>query len=688
MKTILFAGGTSLLAYSWTLKPNQNYNYILATHKRKIKDNKYKTLDLDFSQESMLSRKIEDNDVNIIINCIGLTNVEDCESNIKMADYANIQIAKSLASVCSKKKIKLVHISTDHLFDGTKSYYTENDIKSPLNNYAKTKSQAEDEILALNKDALIIRTNFFGWGPSYKNSFSDKILKFLESDKKIELFEDVFYSPISVEELKNQIFKLIKLNAKGIFNVASNERISKYNFGCQIAKIFGYSEELVFKASINNYKNLTKRPREMSLSNHKLNTFTGGTVPSIEKQLEKLKIERNYDEERPIIPYGRQDISQTDIDSVIKVLKSDFVTQGPVIQQFENKVAEYCNSKYAYACNSGTSALHIACLSLGVKKGDLVWTSPISFVASSNCALYCQADVDFVDIDSQTNNMSPKFLEDKLKLAKKSGRLPKVVIPVHLSGQSCDMKKIHKLSIEYGFKIIEDASHAIGAKYEGHPVGDCRYSDIAVFSFHPVKIITTCEGGMCLTNDPELSVLIYRYRSHGITRQPSQMTKVPDGPWYYEQLELGLNYRMNDVQAALGLSQMSRLEEFVEQRHYIANRYDELLSDSIVETPKVFKDSISSWHLYIIRLKANKNTSHRQLFEKFRTAGILVNIHYIPIYRQPFYKSLGFSKSDYPEAEKYYSEAISIPIFPGLKETEQDKVISLIKKPVGFQNLF
>jgi dTDP-4-dehydrorhamnose reductase len=463
MKTILFAGGTSLLAYSWTLKPNHNYNYILATHKRKIKEYKYKTLDLDFSQESVLSRKIEDNDVDIIINCIGLTNVEDCESNIKMADYANIQIAKSLASVCSKKKIKFIHISTDHLFDGTKSYYTENDIKSPLNNYAKTKSQAEDEILALNKDALIIRTNFFGWGPSYKNSFSDKILKYLESDKKIELFEDVFYSPISVDELKNQIFKLIKLNAKGIFNVASNERISKYHFGCQIAKIFGYSENLILKASINNYKNLTKRPREMSLSNHKLNTFTEGTIPSIEKQLEKLKNERNLDEQRHIIPYGRQDISQTDIDSVIKVLKSDFVTQGPVIQQFENKVAEYCNSKYAYACNSGTSALHIACLSLGVKKGDLVWTSPISFVASSNCALYCQADVDFVDIDSQTNNMSPKFLEDKLKLAKKSGRLPKVVIPVHLSGQSCDMKKIHKLSIEYGFKIIEDASHAIGA---------------------------------------------------------------------------------------------------------------------------------------------------------------------------------------------------------------------------------
>ena len=362
--------------------------------------------------------------------------------------------------------------------------------------------------------------------------------------------------------------------------------------------------------------------------------------------------------------------------------------KDPVIQQFERRVADYCGANYAYACNSATSALHIACLALGVGEGDLVWTSPISFVASSNCALYCNATVDFVDIDAKSYNMSPVALEEKLIKAKAQGRLPKVVIPVHLSGQSCEMDKIHALSKQYGFKIIEDASHAIGATYKGQPVGNCEYSDIAVFSFHPVKIITTCEGGMCLTNDSNLSNLIGRYRSHGITRQASEMSKAPDGPWYYEQLNLGLNYRMNDVQAALGLSQMDRLDEFIEKRRAIAKRYDELLKDSIVETPHQHSDTNSSWHLYIIRLKKNKEITHRQLFEQFRAAGVLVNIHYIPIYRQPFYQDLGFTADEFDQAEKYYEEAISIPIFPGLTTEEQNKVVSLIKQPIGFQNLF
>ena len=266
--------------------------------------------------------------------------------------------------------------------------------------------------------------------------------------------------------------------------------------------------------------------------------------------------------------------------------------------------------------------------------------------------------------------------------------MPKVVIPVHLSGQSCDMKKIRELSKQYNFKIIEDASHAIGSTYKGKPVGNCDFSDIAVFSFHPVKIITTCEGGMCLTNDPNLSNLLGRYRSHGITRQPLEMSKTPDGPWYYEQLNLGFNYRMNDVQAALGLSQMDRLDEFISKRRLIAQRYDELLSNSIVQTPRQNKDSESSWHLYIIRLKKNSKFTHKQLFEQFRAARILVNIHYIPIYRQPYYSSLGFSPEGFQEAELYYKEAISIPIFPTLSIEEQNKVVSIIKQPIGFQNLF
>ena len=456
-----------------------------------------------------------------------------------------------------------------------------------------------------------------------------------------------------------------------------------------IASIFGFDSTLLNPTSIDDMPHLTLRPKDMSLSNHKLCAFLDSSIPSLEDQVSELKFQEEERKEQLVIPYGRQDISEKDIQAVVDVLRSDYITQGPMIQKFERKVADYCNAKYAYACNSATSALHIACLALGVVKGDLVWTSPISFVASSNCALYCNASIDFVDIDANSYNMSPMALEQKLIKAKAKGRLPKVVIPVHLSGQSCEMDKIHALSKLYGFKIIEDASHAIGATYKGQPVGNCQYSDITVFSFHPVKIITTCEGGMCLTNDPHVSNLIGRYRSHGITRQASEMSKAPDGPWYYEQLNLGLNYRMNDVQAALGLSQMDRLDEFIEKRRAIAKRYDELLKDSIVKTPKQHPDTNSSWHLYIIRLKKNENISHRQLFEKFRAAGILVNIHYIPIYRQPYYQDLGFTAEEFDQAERYYDEAISIPIFPTLKFKEQLKVLSLIQAvPVGFQNLF
>lgn len=390
-----------------------------------------------------------------------------------------------------------------------------------------------------------------------------------------------------------------------------------------------------------------------------------------------------------MIPYGRQDISEADIQAVVDVLKSDFLTQGPAVPAFEKAVADYCGAKYAYAVNSATSALHIACLALGVGPGDIVWTSPITFVASSNCALYCGAKVDFVDIDAKTYNMSVNALEEKLVKAEKEGTLPKLVIPVHLSGQSCEMDKIHALSFKYGFRIIEDASHAIGGKYKGKAIGGCQYSDITVFSFHPVKIITTGEGGMCLTNNSDLATKLNRFRSHGIVRHPSEMTQAPDGPWYYQQIELGYNYRMTDIQAALGLSQMSRLDEFVSARHQIAKHYHEMLQEDWIELPWQHPDSYSGLHLYIIRVKRkDKQVSHLQLFERLRNAGILVNLHYIPVYRQPYYQKMGYNIAEFPEAEAYYAEAISIPMFVALTEEQQSEVIERIVKPVGFQNLF
>lgn len=380
------------------------------------------------------------------------------------------------------------------------------------------------------------------------------------------------------------------------------------------------------------------------------------------------------------IPYGRQEISQSDIDAVIAVLRSDFLTQGPTVPLFEKKISDYCGSQYAIAVNSATSALHIACLALGVGGGDAVWTTPITFVASANCALYCGAMVDFVDIDPRTFNISVTHLAEKLALAKKIGQLPKVVIVVHMGGQPCDMVRIRALGEEYDFKIIEDASHAIGAKYAGAQVGNCLYSDITVFSFHPVKIITTGEGGMAITNDATLAKNMRMLRSHGITTNEADMDHRPtDQIWNYQQKILGFNYRMTDLQAALGLNQIERVDTFVSKRHAIARRYDELLTKMPVLTPWQHSNSYSSYHLYIIRLNLEDiNKSHLQVYEQLHSAGILVNLHYIPVYLQPLYAAMGFKTGHCPEAEKYFLEAITLPMYPGLTELQQDLVVDAL----------
>jgi len=377
-----------------------------------------------------------------------------------------------------------------------------------------------------------------------------------------------------------------------------------------------------------------------------------------------------------VIPYGKQSISQDDINAVIDVLKSDWLTQGPAVPAFESAIAEYCGAHYACATNSATSALHIACLALDVGKGDIVWTSPISFVASSNCALYCGAEVDFVDIDLETGNMSVAALKEKLTLAKQSQQLPKVVIPVHLAGQSCDMAAINALAKEYGFKVIEDASHAIGAKYKDKPVGSCVYSDITVFSFHPVKIITSAEGGMAVTNCAELNKKMSRLRSHGITNIPEEMTEPSHGPWYYQQLELGFNYRMTDMQAALGLSQLKQLDNFVSVRNDIATTYNYAFANSTVAHLTQSNECYSSYHLYIVRLTQCDVEKHKSVITGMREQGIIAHLHYIPIHLQPYYQALGFSDGDFPNAESYYKQAVTIPLHPTMTADEQKAVIT------------
>jgi UDP-4-amino-4,6-dideoxy-N-acetyl-beta-L-altrosamine transaminase len=386
-----------------------------------------------------------------------------------------------------------------------------------------------------------------------------------------------------------------------------------------------------------------------------------------------------------MIPYGRQEITEADIEAVVEVLNSDFLTQGPMVPRFERRISEYCGANHALAVNSATSALHLACLALGLGVDDWLWTSPITFVASANCGLYCGAEVDFVDIDPRTYNLCPIALEKKLIEAEKCGRLPKILVPVHLSGQPCEMQEIYRLGQKYGFKIIEDASHAIGGRYSNDLIGNCRYSDITVFSFHPVKIITTAEGGMAVTNDAELYARMALLRSHGITRDRDKLTG-DDGPWYYEQIDLGFNYRMTDIQAALGVSQMTRLDEYIARRSALADRYDKHLSNLDLTLPWQHPDGHSARHLYIIRLQCKKiSKTHREVFEALRNQDIGVNLHYIPVHTQPYYRKLGFVKGDFPLAEKYYEEAISLPIYPGLRRAQQDQVICGLREILAVQ---
>lgn len=379
------------------------------------------------------------------------------------------------------------------------------------------------------------------------------------------------------------------------------------------------------------------------------------------------------------IPYGRQDISQADVNAVLEVLQSDWLTQGPNVERFEEVVASYCGAKYAVAACNATAALHLACLALDLGPGDWLWTSPNTFVASANCGLYCGAQVDFVDIDPKTYNLSAELLSRKLEQAKAEGKLPKIVVPVDFSGQSCEIRQIAELGKQYGFRIIEDASHAIGADYLDGKVGNCRYADITVFSFHPVKIITTGEGGIALTNDAKLWRRLALLRSHGITRDPALMQWKTEGAWYYQQVALGFNYRMTDIQAALGASQLARVDEFVGRRRYLAGRYDRLLSGLPVIAPYQHAAGRSAWHLYVIQVMPTNAHLRREVFDLLRTAGIIVNVHYIPVHLQPYYRRIGFNTGDFPNAENYYRSAISLPLYYSLTEDEQDYVVEKLK---------
>ena len=699
-KKVLITGGSGLLAVNWALSIRGDYAVTLILHHKKISlsgvDKDVASLDSLDECSSVLAKHQPD----IVIHTAGLANVEECESDPDLAQEVNVDLAKNIAIVCSDQGIKLVHISTDHLFLGDQELATEESITNPVNNYGETKLLGEQQVLENCKDALIVRTNFFCWGAKYHQSFSDFILNKLKKNKQSNLFSDVYFTPILVDELVKKTHQLIDSNAIGIFNIVGSERMSKYEFGIKLAKHFNFDSGLINKISINAKSSLVKRPKDMSLSNKKLCQVLNCEIASFDEQLRTLKEQENKNADNQvvldIIPYGRHYIDEDDIQAVVDVLRQGMLTQGPKVSEFEKKIASYVGVKYAVAVANGTAALHLSCMVLDLGEGDEVITSPNTFVATSNSMLYVGAKPVFVDIDKQTLNIDINKIEKTIL----SSNNIKAIFPVHFGGLPCDMKQIKKLADKHHLTIVEDASHALGATYEdGSKVGNCKYSDMTTMSFHPVKGIAAGEGGMITTNDYSLYRKLTLLRSHGITKGNFEFPGISEADnslinkdealengelkrWYYEMQYLGYNYRITDIQCALALSQMDKIDLFLNTRKSMAKFYDEAFAElpNITPLQKHGRDN-SSHHIYVVSIDfENIGLSRHQFMQKLAEQGVGSQVHYIPVVSQPYYQDIGYRIEQYPLTNQYYQNTLSIPLYYGLSDADQKLVVSSIRE--------
>jgi len=649
----------------------------------------------------------------IIIHCASLTNVDGCEVDKNATKKINVFATKNIVDlVINDEDVKLIYISTDSVYDGVKGNYTEYDNVNPLNYYGRSKFKGELEVLK-KENSIVLRTNLFGWNIQDKNSLGEWIIDELKSGRKIKGFKDARFSTIYTLELARVIDIITQKNLTGVFNCGSIDSCSKYDFALKIADRFDLDKKLVIPISIDNFQFKAKRGKNLSLNADKLQEALDYKLPTIDQsvdgfyrdykcglpeQIKQQRIERQ--QKSFILPYGRHWIDEDDIQAVTEVLRSDRVTQGPKIEEFERKLSDYCDAKYAVAVSSGTAALHIACLAAGINLGDEVITSPNTFVASANCAVYCGARPVFADITPDTYNVSPQEIEKKITMRTKA------VIPVHFAGQSCDMEIIQQIvsaaEKKYGHKIciIEDACHALGSLYKDKKVGSCAFSDMTVMSFHPVKHITTGEGGVVLTNDENLYKRLKRFRSHGITSNPKdfinkvlaspiQNSKLKTNkllnPWYYEQQELGYNYRITDIQCALGLSQLERLDMFRKRRREIVNIYNEAFSNvKNVQIPFESTECDSNFHLYVLLFDFEQIGIERAKFmNELKLKGIQTQVHYIPVHLQPYFRrSFGTKEGDCPNAEQYYQKCLSIPLFSVMTENDAMRVYDEINKCV------
>ncbi len=680
-KKILILGSSGLLGRNLCLYLKKNYEIFAHVNKRYVYFEGIKKFDFNFFNKKKLINFLIKYKPNIIINSTGITNVEDCEKDKLKAYKINVGANDLFSSLSLKYNFKFISISSDHLYgNNNKKKFSESDLTNPVNYYAYTKIKSENIILKNSNNSLILRTNFFGNGFHYRKSFSDQIIEKLNNGEKNFLFKDVFFNPVLISQLAKIISSLIQKNISGILNISSDEKISKYKFGLMIAKTLNLNPKLIKPITLSSKKKLKRRPKNMTLDNSVLKKILNIKKISLVHQIKELKCEKKINR---LIPYGRQSINKSDIKSVNKVLKSDFITQGPKIDEFEKKVAHYVGSKYAVAVSSASAGLHLSCLAYNLNKKSNLITSPITFVSTANAGKHCGSKIFFSDIDLNTINLDPIELKKKLKKNNEKN----LVIPVHFAGLGCDVKKISRLKKKFNFDIVEDASHALGAKYpSGEKIGCCKYSLATVFSLHPVKIIASGEGGIITTNNKDFYKKLISLRSHGMIRENKNFLNkdLKQSPFAYEIHDLGLNYRITDIQSALAISQLDRIKKFIAKRRKIAKIYDKFFSKiPYIKLPQKKFRNLSSNHLYIIRLDFKKlGITRENLMENLKNDNIGTQVHYIPIPKQPIYYEKNHEKK-YKNSFKYYDTCLSIPIHYDLSYKDQ---LNIIKKIIFYTN--
>jgi dTDP-4-dehydrorhamnose reductase len=691
MARLLITGGAGLLGLNWALH-RRNIDEVHTTlYRRNVVVEGVHSHVVDLGNAAAVARLIDEVCPEVIVHTAGMTDVDGCQINPEKSYFENFETAKILANCCNESAVKLVHISTDHLSDGAKPLVCETDEIGPLNVYAMHKADAEKAILNHAKNALVIRTSFFGWGPEYRRSFSDHVLDNLSNGVSSQMFDDVFFTPISTRRLIALTHEALDFGLQGVLNICGHERISKYEFSTRLAEAFGYDGEVIQPVQAFRQRDKTPRPSDMSLSNKKMAAKLGCPQLDIDTmisdlQLDDAEIRQEIRRIGKIIPYGKHFVDNADIRSVCLTLRSNNLTQGPKIPEFEERIAAYVGAKYAVAVSSATAGLHLSYKALGLGAQQSVLTSPITFVSTANAAFFCGGDAKFADINKGTINIDLAEVDKILG----SDESISIVAPVIFAGATDGIPEVARLAKSKGKKVVEDAAHGLGASYScGALVGSCKYSDCTVFSLHPVKSIAAGEGGVVTTNDFEVYRSLLRLRSHGINKSDdtfinsqNAFTNGELNPWYYEMTELGYHYRITDIQASLALSQLGKIDDFLSRRRTLAHRYASAFEDNPFVMPAQNIDlDRSANHLFPVAIDFDLLGKTRlDLVHALRAEGIITQVHYIPVVMNPFYVSLGHNIKNFPNSYDYYSKALSLPLYFGLDDDDFDHVIKVIDR--------